>query len=142
MKESTTVRINANSSLIIHLPEQQFLSAGVEDRTILQQRTSPPKHRVMTILFLFLQELPSTMSTGKNNDGGNTHTRDIQELGSNLCTCRAKNQGDRYLRITEVIANYVRREHGKAMRQLVLGTEDPDPPQELEELQPVKFHLP
>jgi uncharacterized protein YifE (UPF0438 family) len=62
---------------------------------------------------------------GKHAYGGKQFHGKIEELGDNVFIYGVKNQGDKYIKTKEAIADYVGREYGKAMRQLVLGKDNP-----------------
>jgi hypothetical protein len=51
----------------------------------------------------------------------------IAELGNNVCQYGTRDQGDRFTRTTEAIADYVRREYSKEMRLLVKNQKENKP---------------
>ena len=72
---------------------------------------------------------------------------DIEELGHHVCVYGSRDQGDQYVRTTEVIADYVGREYNKAMRVLVKEKveslpeepEEPAPPAKNEKISPYQM---
>jgi hypothetical protein len=84
-----------------------------------------------------------TRQSTRNNEGSNgSYTRgayrgnrndknslqgNIAELGSNVYQYGTRDQGDRFTRTTETIANYVRREYSKEMRLLVKNQKENEP---------------
>jgi hypothetical protein len=58
----------------------------------------------------------------KNSLQGN-----IAELGNNVYQYGTQDQGDRFTRTTEAVANYVRREYSKEMRLLVKNQKKKNP---------------
>ena len=76
--------------------------------------------------------------------GGTIKTSgDIGELGSNVYMYGTKIQGDRYVKTTEAIGNYVGRMYGKAMKKLVIeGIEaEPDKPVKPTKKTPTAFDI-
>jgi hypothetical protein len=63
---------------------------------------------------------------GSRNDK-NSLQENIAELGNNVYQYGTQDQGDRFTRTTEVIANYVRREYSKEMRLLVKNQKENEP---------------
>jgi hypothetical protein len=51
----------------------------------------------------------------------------LAELGNNVYQCGTQDQGDRFTRTTEAIADYVGREFSKKMRLLVKNQEENEP---------------
>jgi hypothetical protein len=51
----------------------------------------------------------------------------IAELGNNVYQYGTRDQGDRFTRTTEAIADYVRREYSKEMRLLVKNQKENEP---------------
>jgi mannose-6-phosphate isomerase class I len=51
----------------------------------------------------------------------------IAELGNSVYQYETQDQGDRFTRATEAIANYVRREYSKEMRLLVKNQKENEP---------------
>jgi hypothetical protein len=63
---------------------------------------------------------------GNRNDK-NRLQGNIAELGNNVYRYGTQDQGDRFTRTTEAIANYVRREYSKEMRLLVKNQKESEP---------------
>jgi hypothetical protein len=61
---------------------------------------------------------------GNRNDK-NSLQGNIAELGNNIYQYGTQDQGDRFTRTTEAIADYVGREYSKEMRLLVKNQEHP-----------------
>jgi hypothetical protein len=51
----------------------------------------------------------------------------IAELGNNVYQYGTRDQGDRFIRTTEAIADYVRRENSKEMKLLVKNQKENEP---------------
>ena len=63
---------------------------------------------------------------GNNNDK-NSWQGNLAELGNNVYQYGTRDQGDRFTRTTEAIANYVGREYSKEMRLLVKNQQENEP---------------
>jgi hypothetical protein len=63
---------------------------------------------------------------GNRNDK-NSMQENIAELGTNVYQCGTWDQGDRFTRMTEAMANYVAREYSKEMRLLVKNQKENEP---------------
>jgi hypothetical protein len=63
---------------------------------------------------------------GNRNDK-NSLQGNIVELGNNVYQYRTRDQGDRFTRMTEAIADYVGREYSKEMRLLVKNQKENEP---------------
>jgi hypothetical protein len=63
---------------------------------------------------------------GNRNDKNNLQGN-IAELGNNVCQYGTRDQGDRFTRTAEAIADYVGREYSKEMRLLVKNQKENEP---------------
>jgi hypothetical protein len=63
---------------------------------------------------------------GNRNDK-NSLQGNIAELGNNVYQYGTRDQGDRFTRTTEAIADYVRKEYSKEMRLLVKNQKENEP---------------
>jgi hypothetical protein len=62
-----------------------------------------------------------------NRDDKNSLQGNISELGNNIYQYGIRDQGDRFTRMTEAIADYVGREYIKEMRLLVKNQKENEP---------------
>jgi hypothetical protein len=62
-----------------------------------------------------------------NRDDKNSLQGNISELGNNIYQYGTRDQGDRFTRMTEAIADYVGREYIKEMRLLVKNQKENEP---------------
>jgi hypothetical protein len=62
-----------------------------------------------------------------NNNNKNSLQGNLAELGNNVYQYESRDQGDRFTRMIEAKADYVRREDSKVMRLLVMNQEKNEP---------------
>lgn len=68
---------------------------------------------------------------GKRDKGGKKAKGAVEELGSNVYVCEVQGANDKFVKTTEAIADYVGRELGKPMCDLVNGFDNPPKEPEL-----------